>query len=77
MTTRKPRKPRLDWIKEVLADLVDDGEPAVSCSGMVWRSAAASADFQSLNDRSQVPEGDERLFCPSWQQVLLAATPRA
>jgi hypothetical protein len=79
MTTRKPRlarKPRLDWIKEVLADLADDSETDASPSGIVWRSAAASAEFQSEDDRPPAPEDDERWFCPSWQQVLLAAMPR-
>jgi hypothetical protein len=80
MTNRKPRlarKPRLDWIKEVLADLADDGEAEASPSGIVWQSATASADFQSSNDRPQAPDGDEQLFCPSWQQVRLVAMPRA
>jgi hypothetical protein len=78
MTTRKPklaRKPRLDWIKEVLADRADDGEPAPLPARIVWRTASA-ADFQSLDDRPPAPEGDERLFCTSWRQVRLAATPR-
>jgi hypothetical protein len=74
MTTRKPR---LDWIKEVLADLADDGEPPGLPSGIVWQSAAVSADFQLLNDRPCAPETDERWFCPSWQQVRLVATPRS
>jgi hypothetical protein len=80
MTTRKPklaRKPRLDWIKEVLADRADDGEPTPLPSRIVWRAASATTDIQSSDDRPPAPEGDERMFCPSWQQVRLAATPRA
>jgi hypothetical protein len=79
MTTRKPklaRKPRLDWIKEVLADPADEHAPSPLPARMVWRAASAAADFQSLDDRVRAPEGHERLFCPSWQQMRLAATPR-
>jgi hypothetical protein len=70
------RKPRLDWIKEVLADLEDYGErPCPTSLGIIWRPAMASADFQPLNDRLESdrperPEGD-RLFCPSWQLMRL------
>jgi hypothetical protein len=71
MTTRKPR---LDWIKEVLADLEDDAEHAPAMSpGIAWQLGTVSADFRSMNHRPEWPEGDDRLFCPSWQLMRLTA----
>jgi hypothetical protein len=70
-----PRKPRLDWIKEVLADRGDRAPPPPL--GFVWRPGTESADFQSMNDRPERPperpEGDDRPFCPSWQLMRLTA----
>jgi len=75
MTTRRPK---LDWIKEVLADLEDVGEHAPAMSpDIMWRPAMASADSQSGSDRSQEPESDDRLFCPSWQLMRLTAARRS
>jgi hypothetical protein len=65
------RRPRLDWIKEVLADLeeVRERAPAMSLD-IVSLPATASADLQPTNDRAQTPESDDR--CPSWQLMRLA-----
>jgi hypothetical protein len=64
------RRPRLDWIKEVLADLEEVGlhAPAISLD-IVSLPATASADLQPMNDRAQTLEGDDR--CPSWQLMRL------
>jgi hypothetical protein len=73
MTTRRPR---LDWIKEVLADLEEVGErtPAMSLD-IVCLPATASADLQPMNDRAQAPEGDGR--CPSWQLMRFTVARRS
>jgi hypothetical protein len=68
------RKPSLDWIKEVLADPGDSGERARPVSlGFVWRPGTESVDLQPMNDPPEMPEGDERPFCPSWQLMRLMA----
>jgi hypothetical protein len=69
------RKPSLDWIREVLADPADCGGRARPASqGFVWRPAVVeSVDLQSINNRPERPEGDDRLFCPSWQLMRLTA----
>jgi hypothetical protein len=72
MTTRRPR---LDWIKEVLADLEDVGECAPATSRIVSLPTTASADLQPTNDRAQTPEGDDR--CPSWQLMRLTVARRS
>jgi hypothetical protein len=80
------RKPRLDWIKEVLADSGDCGERARPASlGFAWPPATESAklqpdlqpnlqpNLQPMNDRPERPKGDDRLFCPSWHLMRLTA----
>jgi hypothetical protein len=50
------RKPRLDWIKEVLADLEDACEPAAPTSlRIVSPPATASTDLQPMNDHAETP----------------------
>src|SRR5450755_1614502 len=77
MTTHKPR---LDWVKEVLAD---KGERACPTSlGILLRSGATSVVLQSMNDRPEShrpesPEGDDRLLCPPWQLMRLTAARKA
>jgi hypothetical protein len=71
------RKPKLDWIKEVLADLEDDGEHLTSFD-IVWGSGTASVDSQPIEnpldqDQSESLAGDDHLFCPSWQLMRLTA----
>jgi hypothetical protein len=68
------RKPRLDWIKEVLADPEDSAVPAPASAGIVWSPPTASDDPPPLNDRSGAPERDDQLLCPSWQLMRHAAT---
>jgi hypothetical protein len=73
MTTRRPR---LDWIKEVLADLEDVGEPSPSMSRrIVSLPATASADLQPMNDRAEEPEPDHR--CPSWPLMRLTVAQKS
>jgi len=80
MTTRKPG---LELIKEIVADLEDNGERACpTLLGILLRSGAASVVSQSINDRPENlrPEtsgGDDRLLCPSWQLMRLAAARKA
>jgi hypothetical protein len=71
------RKPKLDWIKEVLAGLEEDGARPTSFD-TVWGSETASADFPALEnqfdrDQSESLAGDDHLFCPSWQLMRLTA----
>jgi hypothetical protein len=78
-----PRKPKLDWIKEVLADLEDQGERVCPTSlGTLWRPRTAPADFHPMNerpknDRSESLERDDRLFCPSRQLMRHTAARKA
>jgi hypothetical protein len=67
------RKPRLDWIKEVLADLEDSAVPVPSSAGTVWSPPTASDDRPPVNDRPGGPEDDDQLLCPSRQLMRLAA----
>jgi hypothetical protein len=67
-----PRQPRLDWIKEVLADLAVDGESAPVPCGIVRHRATASARARSMDDPPELPEREDRLVCPSWQLIRLA-----
>jgi hypothetical protein len=68
------RKPSLDWIKEVLSDPGDGGQPARPASlGLVWAPATESPDLQPMNDRPERSDADDRLFCPSWQVMRLKA----
>jgi hypothetical protein len=72
------RKPRLDWIKEVLAGLEDAGEPApapLTSLRIVSLPATAPADLQPMNDRAETPKQDDR--CPSWPLVRRAVAQRA
>jgi len=80
MTTRKPG---LEWIKEIAADLEDNGERACPTSlGILLRSGAAPVVLQSIDDRPEnhrpeSSEGDDRLLCPSWQLMRLTAARKA
>jgi hypothetical protein len=70
------RKPRLDWIKEVLADPEEVGEPDPAVSpGIVSLRATESADLQPSIGRARAPEGDDR--CPSWPLMRLTVARRS
>jgi hypothetical protein len=70
------RRPRLDWIKEVLADLEEVGARAPAMSlDIVCLPATASADLQPMNDRAQTPEADDR--CRSWHLMRLTVARRS
>jgi hypothetical protein len=77
-TPRQPsRQPRLHWIKEVLADLAADRECAPASRGIVRPRGTMSADVQSSDAPLAETDGEERLFCASWQSIRLAVTPNA
>jgi hypothetical protein len=69
-----PRQPRLDWIKEVLADLAADGERAPAQCDLVRQRATASVSARSMDDPLELPDREDRLVCPSWQLIRLAVT---
>jgi hypothetical protein len=69
-----PRQPRLDWIKEVLADLAADGARAPAPRGIVRQCETASVDARSADDLPAASDGWDRLICPSWQLIRLAVT---
>jgi hypothetical protein len=69
-----PRQPRLDWIKEVLADLAADSERAAVPYSPVLQRATMSADARSMDDPPALPDLEDRLVCPSWQSIRLAVT---
>jgi hypothetical protein len=69
-----PRQPRLDWIKEVLADLAADGERAPAPGGTVRQQAAASAGARLMGDPPAAPDREDRPICPSRQLIRLAVT---
>jgi hypothetical protein len=69
-----PRPPRLDWIKEVLADLAADGERAPASCDIVRQRETASADVRSMDAPRVELTGEDRLLCPSWQLIRLAVT---
>jgi hypothetical protein len=68
------RKPRLDWIKTVLADVETDGERASAAFGFVRRAETVSADVGSMAERPQEPEGEDGLLCPPCRLIRIAAT---
>jgi hypothetical protein len=71
MTTRQPR---LDWIKEVLADLAADGERAPASRSFVRQREIASAGVRSTDDPAGLLDRDDPPICPSWQSIRLAVT---
>jgi hypothetical protein len=66
------RQSRLNWIKEVLADLAADGERVPAPRGVVRQCETASADAWSADDLPAASDGGDRLMCPSWQLIRLA-----
>jgi hypothetical protein len=71
MTTRQPR---LDWIKEVLADLAADGEHAPASRSFVRQCKTALVGVGSTDDPDGLPDRDDPPICPSWQSIRLAVT---
>jgi hypothetical protein len=71
MTTRQPR---LDWIKEVLADLAADGEGAPASRSFVRQREIVSAGVRSADDPAELPDRKDPPICPSWQSIRLAVT---
>jgi hypothetical protein len=57
-----PRKPKLDWIKKVLADPVGETRLRVVCG-----PEPAQSDCRSTDDQLGQSGGDARLVCLSWQ----------
>jgi hypothetical protein len=67
-----PRQPRLDWIKEVLADLAADGERTPAPRGGLRQRATAAVSTRSMDDPLELQEREDRLICPSWRLIRLA-----
>jgi hypothetical protein len=69
-----PRQPRLDWIKEVLADLAAEGEGAPASRSFVRQREIVSAGVRSADDPAELPDREDPPICPSWQSIRLAVT---
>jgi hypothetical protein len=67
-----PRQPRLDWIREVLADLAADDGRAPASFGTIERREPASANAHATDAPLVELTGEDRLLCPSWQLIRLA-----
>jgi hypothetical protein len=65
-----PRKPRLDWIKEVLADFDNSDEGARLAPIETVGECEAAPDG---DDRTARPDSDDPLLCPCWQLMRLSA----
>jgi hypothetical protein len=68
------RKPRLDWIRAVLADLEADAEHAPATFGILRGNEPASADVPQAHDRLDRTEAEDRRFCPSRRLIRIVAT---
>jgi hypothetical protein len=72
------RKPRLDWIRQVLVDLEDTGDIAEQAPLTLHeQSGLVSIGPQTTDDTCYALNGDDPLLCPSWQLMRLTAASRA
>jgi hypothetical protein len=67
------RKIALDWIKKVLADSEDIGEPAGGAPlAIVERPGRTSVNYRTADNRNAPPGGDDQPLCLSWQLMRAA-----
>jgi hypothetical protein len=72
------RKPKLDWIKQVLADTESvAGRARPGPIEIVRGRETASADIRLIRDRRERPDDDDRPVCASWQLMRFAAAQKS